>query len=375
MGKTETDGSPLRQRRISGSSPFTAPINIKQENYQEEEEYHEDTRGEDFEDIEKYQKQLPRRRKGKKFRTTVPSAIHRRLYAYLGLVNSEDEIYIEDNAHHPTPQHLISENPYSLKRSRDSVSKHDPQKKKKVFHEYYHKNQVSNNQSSDILDDLTILKGILECPYVDSHDPKKNLPELHEYIKDSLHVKFSEDELAERTRKLENSFYWYVDRKGKNARFRVPIKGEIFELSKRIWRQSSDDKEKPEELDKGKKSAVERQREGSMKELEALRRMIKMEESDKKMRTWHADRMVMEKMDERRKKPRAYGLDFTWKSNMEELEEKVRLCKEEGLMLMQDVRKRNQRKQRLEEVARVRNRITTELFGDAAAQHSSTEED
>ncbi|KAG4381026.1 hypothetical protein AAZX31_15G061200 [Glycine max] len=88
-------------------------------------------------------------------------------------------------------------------------------------------------------DELAILKGVVEFTSKTGLDPLKfpNANAFHDFMKKSLHVEFSSNQLKEKLRRLKKKFETQAG-KGKNGdapKFSKPHDQKFFELSKKAW--------------------------------------------------------------------------------------------------------------------------------------------
>ncbi|TKY71577.1 Mediator-associated protein 1 [Spatholobus suberectus] len=88
-------------------------------------------------------------------------------------------------------------------------------------------------------DELAILKGVVEFSSKTGQDPLKfaNANAFHDFMKRSLHVEVSSNQLKEKVRRLKKKFETNAG-KGKNGEgptFSKPHDQKAFELSKKVW--------------------------------------------------------------------------------------------------------------------------------------------
>ncbi|KAK7302639.1 hypothetical protein RJT34_13532 [Clitoria ternatea] len=86
-------------------------------------------------------------------------------------------------------------------------------------------------------DELAIIKGVADFASKTGQDPLKYASAFHDFIKKSLHVEASSNQLKEKLRRLKKKFEINAG-KGKNGeapKFSKPHEQKAFELSKKAW--------------------------------------------------------------------------------------------------------------------------------------------
>ncbi|KAK7339590.1 hypothetical protein VNO77_20268 [Canavalia gladiata] len=86
-------------------------------------------------------------------------------------------------------------------------------------------------------DELAILKGIVEYTSNTGQDPLKYPNAFHDFMKKSLHVDASSNQLKEKIRRLKKKFNNNAGKgkNGENPKFSKPHDQKAFELSKKVW--------------------------------------------------------------------------------------------------------------------------------------------
>ncbi|KAE9614461.1 hypothetical protein Lal_00012291 [Lupinus albus] len=86
-------------------------------------------------------------------------------------------------------------------------------------------------------DEIAILKGIVEFTSKTGKDPYKYAEAFYEFVKKSLHVEASSNQLKEKIRRLKRKFENNANRgkNGEDPNFSKQFDRETFELSKKVW--------------------------------------------------------------------------------------------------------------------------------------------
>lgn len=86
-------------------------------------------------------------------------------------------------------------------------------------------------------DEIAILKGVLDYTEKRGADPLTDAAAFHEFVKKSLHVDVSKNQLMDKIRRLRKKYKNNAGRgkKGKEPTFSKPHEQKAYELSKKIW--------------------------------------------------------------------------------------------------------------------------------------------
>ncbi|XP_019439220.1 PREDICTED: GLABROUS1 enhancer-binding protein-like isoform X2 [Lupinus angustifolius] len=86
-------------------------------------------------------------------------------------------------------------------------------------------------------DEIAILKGMVEFTSKTGKDPYKYAEAFYEFVKKSLHVEASSNQLKEKIRRLKKKFENNAQRgkNGEDPNFSKQFDRETFELSKKVW--------------------------------------------------------------------------------------------------------------------------------------------
>ncbi|KAG2688114.1 hypothetical protein I3760_09G079100 [Carya illinoinensis] len=86
-------------------------------------------------------------------------------------------------------------------------------------------------------DEIAVLKGVLDYTEKRGADPSTDAAAFHEFVKKSLHVDVSKNQLMDKIRRLRKKYKNNAGRgkKGKEPTFSKPHEQKAYELSKKIW--------------------------------------------------------------------------------------------------------------------------------------------
>lgn len=84
-------------------------------------------------------------------------------------------------------------------------------------------------------DEIAILQGMVDYWSKKGADPYADMGAFHEFIKESLHVDVSKNQLTDKIRRLKKKYQNNVEKNGEDAVFSRPHEYKSFELSKKIW--------------------------------------------------------------------------------------------------------------------------------------------
>ncbi|XP_042490152.1 STOREKEEPER protein-like [Macadamia integrifolia] len=110
--------------------------------------------------------------------------------------------------------------------SEDAEKKPGDDKKKQLFQRLWTED-----------DELAILKGMLDYYSKKGTDPSTDMNAFHDFIKKSLHVDVSKNQLTDKIRRLKKKYLNNAGRgkEGEDPVFSKPHEHKAFELSKKIW--------------------------------------------------------------------------------------------------------------------------------------------
>lgn len=107
-------------------------------------------------------------------------------------------------------------------------------------------------------DELAILKGMLDYYSKKGTDPSADMNAFHDFIKKSLHVDVTRNQLADKIRRLKKKYQNNASRgkEGEDPVFSKPHEHKAFELSKKIWGAEANDVRSDQIVSNGKMGKI-----------------------------------------------------------------------------------------------------------------------
>ncbi|KAL5839718.1 hypothetical protein ACOSQ4_012326 [Xanthoceras sorbifolium] len=123
-------------------------------------------------------------------------------------------------------------------------------------------------------DEIAVLKGMIEFSTKKGVDPNQDMNAFHDFIKKSLHVDVSRNQLVDKIRRLKKKYENNLERgikKGEDRTFSKPHEQKAYDLSKKVWGgEGSGGVVESAAKSNGKARKIQNQR-GNSKQLAALK--------------------------------------------------------------------------------------------------------